>query len=149
LDAELLAIAQSFAYDNQLFMDEFSSAWTKMMIADRFDGPVGNLCVKDNPPPPENTPNNPGPGSNKKAEKKEYSSKSDDDSDDDSTASVLLLVFLVIGWLVAITMCGIFIVYPRCSMQKSETTRSFSKPKTGSGKEESELVAKAIGGSVI
>jgi len=40
-----LAIAQIFASDNDAFISAFSHAWTKVMNADRFDGPVGNLCT--------------------------------------------------------------------------------------------------------
>jgi len=43
-DAELLAIAQQFAEDESLFVDEFGSAWTKLMNADRFGGPASNVC---------------------------------------------------------------------------------------------------------
>lgn len=42
-DAELAAIAQDFASNNDLFLDEFASAWTKLMNSDRF-APYGNLC---------------------------------------------------------------------------------------------------------
>lgn len=45
-DAPMLAIVQEFASDNNLFMNEFRDAWTKLMNADRFDGPVNNLCNK-------------------------------------------------------------------------------------------------------
>jgi cytochrome c peroxidase len=45
-DAEFLAISQDYAGDNQLFLKEFSAAWTKMMNADRFMGPSKNLCDK-------------------------------------------------------------------------------------------------------
>lgn len=38
------AVAQDFASDNNLFLQEFSAAWTRMMNADRFDGPTGNVC---------------------------------------------------------------------------------------------------------
>lgn len=44
-DPETLAIAQKFASDNVLFLDTLVSAWTKIMIADRFDGPTGNVCT--------------------------------------------------------------------------------------------------------
>ena len=43
-NAELLAISQDYASDNELFLKDFSSAWTKLANADRFDGPAGNLC---------------------------------------------------------------------------------------------------------
>jgi len=45
-DADCLAIAQEYASDNDLFVREFQAAWNKVMIADRFDGPTGNLCTK-------------------------------------------------------------------------------------------------------
>mmetsp|Transcript_24497 Transcript_24497/g.64636 ORF Transcript_24497/g.64636 Transcript_24497/m.64636 type:complete len:704 (-) Transcript_24497:138-2249(-) len=43
-DAELLAIAQGYASDNGLFLRDFAAAWTKLMNADRFKGPTGNVC---------------------------------------------------------------------------------------------------------
>jgi catalase (peroxidase I) len=43
-DTTYLAIAQDFAADNDMFLMEFASAWTKVMNIDRFDGPTGNLC---------------------------------------------------------------------------------------------------------
>eukprot|EP01126_Amoeba_proteus_P054086 TRINITY_DN6626_c0_g2_i13.p1 TRINITY_DN6626_c0_g2~~TRINITY_DN6626_c0_g2_i13.p1 ORF type:complete len:649 (-),score=90.37 TRINITY_DN6626_c0_g2_i13:179-2125(-) len=43
-DSAYLAIAQEYASDPDLFLTEFRSAWTKLMNADRFDGPIGNLC---------------------------------------------------------------------------------------------------------
>merc|ERR1719348_2767801 len=43
-DAELLAISQDFAADDDLFLTEVRAAWTKLANADRFDGPAGNLC---------------------------------------------------------------------------------------------------------
>eukprot|EP00993_Chasmostoma_nieuportense_P003499 NODE_420_length_2265_cov_212.353601_g391_i0.p1 GENE.NODE_420_length_2265_cov_212.353601_g391_i0~~NODE_420_length_2265_cov_212.353601_g391_i0.p1 ORF type:complete len:710 (+),score=73.35 NODE_420_length_2265_cov_212.353601_g391_i0:57-2186(+) len=51
-DAEYEAIAQEFASDSQLFLREFQSAWTKVMIADRFKGPYGNQCTADPRKPP-------------------------------------------------------------------------------------------------
>lgn len=45
-DPEMLAIAQEFAGDENLFFTKFADAWTKLMNADRFDGPTGNLCYK-------------------------------------------------------------------------------------------------------
>ena len=33
-----------YAENNELFLDEFASAWTTLMNADRFDGPFNNLC---------------------------------------------------------------------------------------------------------
>eukprot|EP00937_MAST-01D_sp_MAST-1D-sp2_P004428 g4428.t1 len=38
------AVAQAYASDEKLFLSEFAAAWTKVMNADRFDGPTGNLC---------------------------------------------------------------------------------------------------------
>ena len=43
-NAELLAISQDYASDNQLFLNDFRLAWTKLSNADRFDGPYNNLC---------------------------------------------------------------------------------------------------------
>lgn len=43
-DPELAAIAKQFATDNELFVQEFAAAWTKLMNADRFKGPTGNEC---------------------------------------------------------------------------------------------------------
>ena len=43
-DPELLAITHQFAEDNNLFLQEFSRAWTKLANADRFDGPTRNIC---------------------------------------------------------------------------------------------------------
>jgi len=37
-------IAENFAHSNELFLHSFAHAWTKVMNADRFDGPWGNLC---------------------------------------------------------------------------------------------------------
>lgn len=42
--AELLTIAQEYASDNVLFLNDFANAWTKLVNADRFDGPTGNVC---------------------------------------------------------------------------------------------------------
>uniref|UniRef100_A0A7S3ZIM4 Plant heme peroxidase family profile domain-containing protein n=1 Tax=Lotharella globosa TaxID=91324 RepID=A0A7S3ZIM4_9EUKA len=44
-DPEMLTAAQDFASDNQLFLAEFRAAWTRLMNADRFDGPFKNLCA--------------------------------------------------------------------------------------------------------
>jgi hypothetical protein len=43
----LAAIAEEYASDEALFLQEFSDAWVKMMNSDRFDGPAGNLCDGD------------------------------------------------------------------------------------------------------
>jgi len=43
-DAPLYAIAMDLAADPELFRTEWHAAWTKLMNADRFDGPAGNLC---------------------------------------------------------------------------------------------------------
>ena len=48
-DPELLAISQKFASDDEFFLDELSAAWTKLMTADRFDGPTGNVCDARDP----------------------------------------------------------------------------------------------------
>jgi len=51
-DPELRAVAERYKDDTNLLHDEFTSAWTKMMIADRFDGPTGNVCTTDTQPDP-------------------------------------------------------------------------------------------------
>ena len=43
----MAAIAEEYASDEALFLQEFSDAWVKMMNSDRFDGPAGNLCDGD------------------------------------------------------------------------------------------------------
>jgi len=43
-DPSYLSIAQTYAADNEYFLQEFSKAWTKIMNADRFDGPTSNVC---------------------------------------------------------------------------------------------------------
>lgn len=43
-DPEFGTIAKEFASDNGKFLGEFQAAWTKMMNADRFKGPAGNVC---------------------------------------------------------------------------------------------------------
>jgi len=40
----LKSISLQYASDERLFKDAFTNAWTKLMNADRFDGPTGNLC---------------------------------------------------------------------------------------------------------
>jgi catalase-peroxidase len=47
-DPEFAAVAQDYLADNQLFLADFTSAWNKVMNADRFDG-LGNLCAADGP----------------------------------------------------------------------------------------------------
>lgn len=44
LEPSFRTAAQDFAADNDMFLEEFAAAWTKVMNADRFDGPTGNLC---------------------------------------------------------------------------------------------------------
>lgn len=44
LDPEFYIAVQEFASDEAVWKIEFAAAWTKMMNADRFDGPTGNLC---------------------------------------------------------------------------------------------------------
>ena len=43
-DPELKAIVEEYAANENVFHDEFAKAWTKLMIADRFDGPFANAC---------------------------------------------------------------------------------------------------------
>ena len=46
-EPNLAAIAEEYASDEALFLQEFSDAWVKMMNIDRFNGPAGNLCDDD------------------------------------------------------------------------------------------------------
>jgi len=48
-NADLLAIAQQYAQDNDFFLASFGNAWTKFMNMDRFDGPTGNKCTEPSP----------------------------------------------------------------------------------------------------
>ena len=48
-DAELYNIARRFAFDNDQFVPTFASAWTSLMNADRFDGPVNSVCAVSTP----------------------------------------------------------------------------------------------------
>lgn len=48
-DAEFAAVAMELAADNEQFLAELAAAWSKLMNADRFAGPAGNLCY--GPPP--------------------------------------------------------------------------------------------------
>jgi catalase-peroxidase len=41
---EWLALVEEFAVNKAAFLTALGSGWTKLMIADRFDGPVGNAC---------------------------------------------------------------------------------------------------------
>eukprot|EP00951_Prasinocladus_malaysianus_P046836 scaffold647985_cov44-Prasinocladus_malaysianus.AAC.2 len=43
-DPILRAIAMEYAADNEAFLREFGRGWTRLMNADRFDGPAANLC---------------------------------------------------------------------------------------------------------
>lgn len=43
-EPDLAAIAQRYADDNAAFLRAFAGAWTKVMNADRFKGPAGNVC---------------------------------------------------------------------------------------------------------
>jgi len=41
---EFLVVAEEYYTNQNAFFTDFSAAWTKLMNADRFDGPTGNLC---------------------------------------------------------------------------------------------------------
>ena len=43
-DPELSVIAQEFALDEAMFLSEVIDAWSLLMNADMFDGPMGNRC---------------------------------------------------------------------------------------------------------
>jgi hypothetical protein len=40
----MAAIVDKYIGDNDAFLGEFAAAFTQMMVADRFDGPVNNAC---------------------------------------------------------------------------------------------------------
>jgi catalase (peroxidase I) len=44
-DATLAAVAREYAADNAKFLRAHAAAWTKLMNADRFDGPAANACA--------------------------------------------------------------------------------------------------------
>jgi len=44
-EPDLKAIAEEYAENESIFYDVFAKAWTKLMIADRFDGPFDNECT--------------------------------------------------------------------------------------------------------
>lgn len=46
-DAELASIAEDYASNNDLFLEEFAAAWQKVVNIDRYDGPTGNVCDND------------------------------------------------------------------------------------------------------
>lgn len=54
-DAELRAIVDKFADDEEAFKMAFAEAWVYMMNAGRYDGPNSNVC-DDSPPPDAPTP---------------------------------------------------------------------------------------------
>ena len=45
-DPEYNAIMQVFAENEEVFEHVFAKAWTKIMNADRYDGPDTNICSK-------------------------------------------------------------------------------------------------------
>lgn len=49
IDSELLAVSQEYASDNELFLDDFAVAWTKLVTRDLFDGPAGTTCGSRRP----------------------------------------------------------------------------------------------------
>merc|ERR1719401_331235 len=46
-DPSFRAAVERFAYDEAYFFGVLASAWPKLMNADRFDGPTGNVCSMD------------------------------------------------------------------------------------------------------
>lgn len=42
--APYLSVVQNYAGDEDLYLSTLAAAWTKMMNADRFDGPTRNFC---------------------------------------------------------------------------------------------------------
>jgi len=45
LEDEFKPIVEEYADDEETFKKEFATAWTKMMTADRYDGPFDNACA--------------------------------------------------------------------------------------------------------
>jgi len=45
LEPEFRSAAQDFATEPEVLAQEFAAAWTKVMNADRYNGPAGNLCA--------------------------------------------------------------------------------------------------------
>ena len=41
---EKQAVAEDYASNDALFLENFEQAWTTLANADRFDGPFGNVC---------------------------------------------------------------------------------------------------------
>ena len=52
-DPELSVIAEQFAVNEALFLSELAEAWTLIMNADMFDGPLGNKCQTSDYSPTE------------------------------------------------------------------------------------------------
>lgn len=50
LDPEFSTIVDMFADDNTKFLEMFESAWSHLMTADRFDGPLTNACAGKSTP---------------------------------------------------------------------------------------------------
>ncbi len=48
-DPEMKGIAVEYAQSNDQFLADFGAAWNKIVTADRFDGPTGNLCAAPAP----------------------------------------------------------------------------------------------------
>jgi len=67
IEPEFRAAAQDFATEPQVLAQEFAAAWTKIMNADRYDGPAGNLCT---PYSPESKPQSTGKCMNIRKEKR-------------------------------------------------------------------------------
>lgn len=44
-DADFAKIVAEYAGSEEVFLADFATAWTKMMTADRFDGPTNNACT--------------------------------------------------------------------------------------------------------
>ena len=45
LEEPFAVIVEDFIADNEAFLTSFMEGWTKMMVADRYDGPVNNACT--------------------------------------------------------------------------------------------------------
>jgi hypothetical protein len=114
-----LAVVQEFAGDESAYLKTLASAWTKMMNADRFDGPTGNVCRKNrkngNPEIVSNT------GDNEMMEEMETSNL------------YLLRIVVILSVAVGALLLGLTAVLVACCLRKERknwTPAELRKPLT-------------------
>lgn len=102
--AETLSAVQDYAGNKEMYLEDLSNVWTKMMNADRFSGPTGNLCESQMTKTEVMTP----------------------ESDKTEISSMLLFgVIGGLGFLVVVLLA--VIACSRCSKPKSEEQRKREK----------------------